>query len=147
MVMVRLIYFSEYRVDVARGTMISQLNAILGTANRSNQANGITGALVFDSEWFVQMLEGERDAVWSTFKRIERDNRHSNVMPAELTGIAERKFGRWWMGCAERNARNASSFARYLHDGRFRPNQMSADDLRALLIDLERSDLARELAA
>jgi len=147
MPMFRLMYFSAYRIDRVDGPMTFQLNNILSTANRHNQANGITGALIFDSEWFVQILEGQRAAVWSMFKSIERDKRHAKVTPVEMNDAMERHFGRWWMGCCERNARTAPAFAPYLRDGRFQPDEMPAHDILALMIDLETASLARELVA
>ena len=147
MTVVRLIYFSEYRIDLAMGTMIAQLNDILTKANRFNREKSVTGALVFDSEWFVQVLEGNRDAVLSIFKKIERDKRHDHVTLVEMVEAPERAFGKWWMGCTERNERTASTFAPFLHDGRFRPEDMSAHDILSLMIGLEKVSLTRELAA
>ncbi len=53
----RLVYHSENHLGAVGGTMIADLNAILDVSNRNNEKAGITGALLFDTLWFVQILE------------------------------------------------------------------------------------------
>lgn len=74
----RLIYHSENHLGMA-GSMIPELNEILDISNRKNEQSGITGALIFDSLWFVQILEGDREAVSRTLCRIVADQRHDAV--------------------------------------------------------------------
>ena len=56
----RLVYHSENHLGHDKGRMIADLNAIMDSANRNNQKHNVTGALIFDTLWFVQILEGER---------------------------------------------------------------------------------------
>ena len=56
----RLIYHSENHIGGTSGKMVASLNTIMEAAIRNNQRANITGALIFDSLWFVQILEGER---------------------------------------------------------------------------------------
>jgi hypothetical protein len=136
MSLVRLCYVSQNRVDFRKGSMISQLGDVLDAAERYNARHGITGALVFDRDWFVQVLEGQLHAVWAVFDRLARDKRHSNIRFVEMKEACSRRFGDWWMGCAERNARTEPAFLPYLSDGRFAPMTMSADAILSLLLDL-----------
>jgi Sensors of blue-light using FAD len=140
----RLIYFSECRIDPVNDSVIGQISDILETAYRFNQLHGITGALIFDTEWFVQVLEGERDAVWPLFQRIAADRRHSRVTPVEITWDARRQFGDWWMGWSRRTTHDAAIFAPRLRNGRFRPDEMCPSELLALLIDLKGANLVRD---
>jgi hypothetical protein len=119
---------------------------ILSTAARNNQAEDITGALIFDSHWFVQVLEGARDKVWNLFKKIEHDERHTDVMPYDISRVPGRRFGQWWMGCAERNSGNGPIFDRYLRDGQFEPDKMLAIELLSLMIELSDHGLRRAAA-
>jgi len=132
----RLVYISDYCIDFQSGSVIQHLNDILQTANRNNEANNITGALIFDSEWFVQALEGERSRVWETFCRIERDRRHANVTVVEMLTASERLFGQWWMGCAERTAKNTAIFEPFLRAGRFKPDEMTRYEILSLMTNL-----------
>jgi hypothetical protein len=128
-----LIYFSHSRMNLEYNPICESLNTLLETSNRNNESNGITGALVFDSDWFVQCLEGERDQIWSTFQKIECDPRHAHVTVVEMLRTDGRSFGKWWMGCAEKNRNNAILFEPYMRGGGFRPDLLTRIELRALL--------------
>ena len=139
----RLIYFSQNHI----GPAVRELSSILNASNRNNKPVGLTGALVFDSQWFLQLLEGEREKVWRTFERISRDERHSDVVVAEVIETDTRVFGNWWMGVASRNSDTEHAFAPFLREGRFEPAQMTAADMLGLLMSVSRLGLSRELAA
>jgi phage protein U len=121
----RLIYVSESNFDPDKGTDLSQLNAILSASNRNNKLADITGALVFDGHWFIQVLEGKRDVLLKTFERLKDDDRHTNIALVELTAIDARVFGNWWMGLAIRNDATQSAFAPYLRQGQLYPEEIS----------------------
>ncbi len=136
MAIVRLIYLSDFLLDLKRGVMLEQLADILDASNRNNSANGITGALVFDKKWFVQVLEGSLEAVWATYKRIEHDPRHANVRFVEMLAVPSRRFCDWRMACAERIAQTEAVFAPYLLDGRFEPANMGGNMILSMMLDL-----------
>ena len=144
---VRLIYFSEYRIDPSKGPVFTQLTEILDASNRNNQAKNITGALLFDNNWFVQCLEGALNDVWTTFQRIEQDHRHANVSFLEMAKIPSRRFGNWWMWGAQKTEENAALFEPYLYNGRFMPDNMAPNVILSLLMDLAWNGFTRDLAA
>ena len=143
----RLIYISENQMDSTRGSMVRQLGAILSVSNRNNEAAGITGALVFDDNWFLQALEGERRAVWKTFERIEEDDRHAGTHIVELIEAERRLFGNWWMGVATRTAATEEAFRPHMRNGLFAPQGMSAQHILDLMLRLSRVGLHREMLA
>lgn len=49
---------------------------IVAVSRRTNPARGITGALLFDGEYFGQLLEGSEAEVTELMRRIEADPRH-----------------------------------------------------------------------
>lgn len=55
------------------------LNDILHKAKEFNKANSITGCLVYHNGIFVQTLHGEKKVIFDLLKKIETDERHSNV--------------------------------------------------------------------
>jgi hypothetical protein len=73
------------------------VNSILASSTQNNPANGITGVLVATETHFLQVLEGEFEAVNETFERISRDTRHDMVQLISFAEIDERKFGEWAM--------------------------------------------------
>ncbi len=67
----------------------------------NNQSASITGALVFDSRNFVQVLEGSIEQIRSLFTVIRKDARHSEVRVLAMEVAAKRIFPIWSMGFFE----------------------------------------------
>ena len=140
----RLIYHSENHLGSA-GSMISELNEILEISNRKNEQAGITGALIFDSLWFVQILEGEREAVSRTLCRIVGDPRHDAVTIMDCRPADSRLFGNWWMGLALLSGNNEALFAPFGLK-QLNPRRMSGEQVLALASELSARGLNRKLA-
>lgn len=143
----RLVYHSENHLGAFNGKMIGDLNAILDTSNRNNEKAGITGALLFDSLWFVQILEGERDAVSSTLLRISSDTRHDKVTVMDARPIKERAFGNWWMGLGVLRGDNSALYQRHGLGDSIDPRNLSGEQTVALACDLAKIGLNRRIAA
>lgn len=140
----RLVYHSENHLGAADGKMIAELNAIMKASERNNQRDGITGALLFDTLWFVQILEGEREAVSNALRRILRDTRHDAVTIMETVAIPERQFAQWWMGLALLRGDQSALLARHGLT-RLDPRLMSGAQATGLALDLRQS-LSRQAA-
>jgi hypothetical protein len=145
--LVRLLYFSRYRINASDGAGFAELTKILDVSNRNNQARGITGALVFDNNWFVQALEGGSNEVWATYKKIAEDKRHSEVSFVEMIKVPSRRFGNWWMCSIVKDGRNVSLFQPYLYNGRFMPDNMAGSVILSLMTDLAWDGYVRDLSA
>jgi hypothetical protein len=53
--------------------------------------------LVATETHFLQVLEGEFEALNATFERISRDTRHHEIQLISFGEIEERRFGDWGM--------------------------------------------------
>jgi hypothetical protein len=142
----RLTYISKYRVHYGDKKPFEELHDILNSARRNNSTKNVTGALIFDDEWFVQALEGESDDVMSILRKVEADHRHIDVKIIETATVPSRCFGNWWMGGLVRSGKTASLFVPYLVDGRFDPSHMTADQILSLMVALTAAGADRELA-
>jgi hypothetical protein len=140
----RLIYHSENHLGAA-GSMISDLNAILDISNRKNEQADITGALIFDSLWFVQILEGDREAVSRTMCRIIADPRHDAVTIMDCRTVDTRLFGNWWMGLSFLRGNNEALFAPYGLK-QLNPRRMTGEQVLAVATELSSRGLNRQLA-
>jgi hypothetical protein len=69
------------------------------TSNLRNAKSDVTGCLLLVNGWFLQLLEGPRDAVESTLARIAIDPRHNDLQVIENRLADERIFADWAM-CA-----------------------------------------------
>jgi hypothetical protein len=93
----RLVYFSRNRVTGDDPAILAEIDSILEASRRNNARSGVTGALIFNGGVFAQVLEGPRDAIQSTFERIQRDARHGAVEVLAFERIEERGFPNWSM--------------------------------------------------
>ena len=142
----RLIYHSENHLGAADGKMIANLNAIMDASNRNNEKAGMTGALIFDDLWFVQILEGDRDAISETLRRILRDVRHDKVTIMDARPAESRLFGNWWMGLGTLLGDTGALYARHGLGERLNPRRMTGEQAIGLARDLATGGLDRRLA-
>lgn len=75
----------------------SILAGILFDARRANTRDGITGALICRADIYLQWLEGPEDKVRQAIARIERDDRHVEVVVHVAETVPVRMFGDWAM--------------------------------------------------
>lgn len=73
------------------------LNGILRDARRANQRDSITGALICRGDIYLQWLEGPEPAVRAALARIERDDRHVEVLLHVTKTVDTRVFAKWAM--------------------------------------------------
>jgi hypothetical protein len=143
----RLVYYSENRLDAACGSVLHALRNILSASRRNNARRGLTGALAFDDLWFYQVLEGERDVVWSAFKTIMRDERHGDVTLVECLSVEDRMFGDWTMRLAQRSHQSDHMMSLFTIDGIVRPHLMNGRDIVAIITAMLRPSHALAGAA
>ncbi len=143
----RLVYHSENHLGADGGGMIDGLTAILETSRRRNEKDGVTGALLFDKLWFIQILEGEREAVSATLRRIARDERHDELVVMDCRPAETRLFGNWWMGFGNLRGDNGALYARHGIGAKLDPRKISGDQAAAIAVELAGHGLSRHIAA
>lgn len=80
---------------------LDALVSLLENARRRNEADHITGMLLYSDGGFFQILEGAADVVDACFDRIAKDPRHTKVTRIIRESIARRDFADWSMGFSE----------------------------------------------
>lgn len=73
------------------------IESILESSTKNNPKDSITGVLVATETHFLQVLEGEFEALNATLERISRDPRHHEIQMISFGEIEERRFGNWGM--------------------------------------------------
>ena len=91
-------------------------------------------------------LKESGEKVWRTFERIREDERHTDVIVAEVVETEARIFGNWWMGLATRNRHTESIFAAFSMNGRLDPRSMSASQMLTLMTEISHVGLSRKIA-
>ena len=74
-----------------------ELDRILDQSRRNNQQGSITGMLLYADGNFIQVVEGESDAIDRLLGRLQQDDRHQDIVVIARYGIRERQFPTWSM--------------------------------------------------
>ena len=73
------------------------VNELIDVSAASNAQAGITGVLLASDTHFLQVLEGDFDAINRLYLAIARDTRHENVQLISFGCVESRLFGGWTM--------------------------------------------------
>lgn len=92
--MKRLIYCSQAAYDLAPDELVT----LLDHARVRNAESGLTGMLLYSSQSFLQMVEGDAGAIEATYSRIRADDRHTNLRLLMDAEVPARLFPDWTMG-------------------------------------------------
>lgn len=110
-----------------------ELLEILRVSRENNPRGGITGILLYKDRKFMQLLEGQENAVCETYARIQRDPRHRDVTVLLQGETDECDFSDWSMGFQnldEQDARNIPGYSSFL-DADFSVFEFASDPSRA----------------
>jgi hypothetical protein len=142
----QLIYYSRNKMPGDDRAQLTNLRGILSTSQRNNARDGITGYLIFDKSWFVQILEGDRAKVSEAYTRIARDNRHAMSTVMNTRDVAERSFPEWTMGGIMRSVDVQEIYLSHGFGGPVDPTKVKWEKLFALALDLNKFERTRRSA-
>jgi hypothetical protein len=92
--MKRIIYASQATFDLSPEELVS----LLEKARAKNEAAGLSGMLLYSNQSFLQVLEGDDDALARAYARIEVDDRHTNLRLLMEDEVHTPLFPDWTMG-------------------------------------------------
>lgn len=134
----RILYCSRNLTGDISGPQSASLSQILETARKNNSKQNVTGALLYSSGYFAQVLEGPKNSIEQVFERIQRDPRHGDVTVLECSGIGVRDFPEWSMAQVQPASEVQSADAiSALHDAFGNPGESGRgvlDLLRTLVV-------------
>ena len=90
----RIIYCSQATEDVSPDELVE----LLRVSRRNNEAAGLSGMLLYSSQSFLQVLEGDQEALEATYARIGVDPRHANLRKLLDADVPRPLFPDWTMG-------------------------------------------------
>ena len=129
----RLVYTSRNLIEGTEDEQATVVAQILETSQRNNGKVGVTGALLFNSGSFAQVLEGPRVAVEATFERIQRDPRHSDVSVLQCEPVESRGFPNWSMAFIGHSVRGRTLWSEIAGRTQFDLDRIEGDQLFAVL--------------
>jgi hypothetical protein len=136
MAITQLIYHSRYK-PLPGQSRLDTLRAILAASQPNNSRDKLTGFLLFDRNWFFQILEGEADQVQAAYNRIQKDPRHESLTTMAMRQVPRRSFPEWSMGGALRGPEQQEIFLRHGISGELEPSKVAAVTILALAMDLQ----------
>ncbi|WP_268123589.1 BLUF domain-containing protein [Roseivirga pacifica] len=89
----QLIYRSKAKPNLTD----KDLEDILETARNFNSSQNITGCLLYHKGLFLQLLEGDFNAVNELYNGIRKDTRHSEVITLHMQEAPDRIYNDWSM--------------------------------------------------
>jgi EAL domain-containing protein (putative c-di-GMP-specific phosphodiesterase class I) len=143
----RLVYYSENRILGLDEEVRQAVGQILDASRRNNAAVGVTGALMFTSGFFAQVLEGERAEVERIFERIQIDDRHGDVRLLSFEPAPLRMFRAWAMAFVGLDANGRSRFGHLAASSDFDFEAADADAMCQKLRRLLEEEDSRAIAA
>lgn len=97
--MKRIIYCSR----ATRPLGSEKLIGLLAQARDDNRASGITGLLLYSHQSFLQLIDGDNDAIDRLYANIAHDPRHDSLRVLLDAEVSTRKYPDWTMGFAHLN--------------------------------------------
>jgi len=133
--LVRLIYASRPNARIG----ISEVQKILEISKRNNGNAHLSGALIFTEHFFLQCLEGHRNAVNQTYARISKDDRHTDCVLLRYDHVDARIFGKWSMGQIALKKQQNPIIEKYSTHGFFDPYAMNSNQAELFMIDIAKA--------
>jgi hypothetical protein len=131
-----LVYYSRNRIPGEPADVAAEIEAILQSARRNNAPLGITGALLFNSGIFAQVLEGPRHVIERTFECIQRDQRHADAHVLAFEAIPERRFPSWSMAFVGHSVEGRNLFSWIGEATGFEAKRMEGEHVLKVIISL-----------
>lgn len=132
----RMIYYSKNAIPAGKDSAFREISEILKKSTEHNRKENVSGALLFNQNYFAQVLEGDRKAITKTFCRVCRDDRHTDIVILENRPVSERIFLDWSMAFAGHSEVADDLYRRFSTHSNFEPAKMSADSLLAFICEL-----------
>jgi hypothetical protein len=132
----RLVYYSVNRVTEKSSEASAEIATILAASQTNNAKVNITGALIFNSGIFAQVLEGKQSDIEATFERIQRDPRHGDVQVLAFEPAEGRSFPSWSMGYLGSSREDVSVFGNIAVDTGFDAKRMEGDRIFQIMRDI-----------
>ena len=132
MLLVRMVYVSTSIDEVDSDT----LQSILATAQANNEAHDLTGLLVFDDKYFVQVIEGGRAAVSKLLGNLYKDTRHKDLVVLGFHAIHQRQFPNWSMQFVPAVDVTRNVLLRHGVTSKFEPYSLTSESAVAFMVEM-----------
>jgi len=74
---------------------VNQLSKIVALGRKNNAANNITGVISYNNGYYLQVIEGDNEAIAQLHYNLFKDNRHKNIQTILDINVNHRYFSHW----------------------------------------------------
>lgn len=92
------VYITIYVSQAASDLEKSDIQEIVTHAREFNLAHAITGCLIYENGFFMQLIEGRKTSIDLLMQKISHDKRHTDVKTIMKGYFDRRLFSEWNMG-------------------------------------------------
>lgn len=131
-ILVSMTYASRANPNVSA----TDFNEILQQARINNAANGITGMLTFNKDYFLQTVEGPRAQINRLLYSLIADDRHHDLQIIETRELKHREWSKWSMNYASPTEENAAIYLKHSTTIGFNPYLLNAEAAHGLMNEL-----------
>lgn len=107
----RIIYISTARKRPSE----VEMRDILEVSRRNNARDKLSGLLIAAGQRFLQVIEGEGEALDQAYLRIKADPRHFAIVQLEWIKVEARSFPEWQMDYVEAAEASGETLAGLIH--------------------------------
>lgn len=132
-------YAISYVSTAASGLSEKQIEEIFVSTNARNNARGITGILLYSEGNFFQVIEGEKDQLLNLYQKIQKDERHHNVIKIFGREIKEDHFPNYESQfISQKKKHNPETVDNYLKHIRFldQPSKNAVRNILSAFLDV-----------
>jgi len=134
----RLVFYG--RTNMKIGESAGVIKSILVAASDYSPASGLTGGLVFNEQYVMEVIEGAREQVSKRLRLLFEDPRIEDLTILAVSTIDKRVFDGWAVGYAGRTIDAERLYLKYCPTVDINPTIMSA----AAVLDFIREFCALE---
>lgn len=131
-ILIGMTYASRANRDVSA----KDFDEILKQAQDNNAANGITGMLLFNKDYFLQTIEGPRAQINRLLYVLMADKRHYDLQLLDTRELKHREWAKWSMNYASPTQENIAVYLKYSTTVNFNPYLLSAESANGLMREL-----------
>ena len=135
-IIMRLTYISRYNNHNPNG----EVSRILAQAQQNNTYNGITGALIFNHNYFLQSIEGARPIINDLLRKLVKDDRHFSLQVIECAEIEQRRWDKWSMKYLIPSEDNKEHSLKFSAGTEFNPYLMSTTQIMMMIDALSKQE-------
>jgi hypothetical protein len=136
----RLAFYSKnetHFVDEESGEFLA---AVASACAKGNPEDSLTGALLFNQDYFVQVMEGDAASISKQLWALTNDQRHSTMTILVAEAVDSRLFDNWSVGFADSSDRSAALYLRFGTSPTLDPTVMSPADVVTLVNEFVRAE-------